>query len=89
MKQNQIDFSRNCDGAYVFCGIQPGKFPRKVSLESRAATPSFCKFNCRLPVRAYTRFRLHSLDIGIFRDWSRKQALGIGKRLEGGSVVCN
>ena len=61
---------------------------RKVSLESRVATPSFCKFNRRLPVRAYTRFRLHSLNIGIFRDWSRKQALGIGKRLEGGSVVC-
>ena len=63
-------------------------YPQKVSLESRVATPSFCKFNRRLPVRAYTRFRLHSLDIGIFRDWSRKQALGMGKRLEGGSVVC-
>ena len=64
-------------------------YPRKVSLESRFATPSLCKFNRRLPVRAYTRFRLHSLNIGIFRDWSRKQALGMGKRLEGGSVVCN
>ena len=63
-------------------------YPRKVSLESRVATPSVCKFNRRLPIWAYTRFRLHSLDIGIFRDWSRKQALGIGKRLEGGSVVC-
>ncbi len=72
---------------YMVCGLYNDT--RKVSLESRVATPSFCKFNRRLPVWAYTRFRLHSLDIGIFRDWSRKQALGIGKRLEGGSVVCN
>ena len=72
---------------YMVCGLYNDT--RKVSLESRVATPSVCKFNRRLPVWAYTRFRLHSLDIGIFRDWSRKQALGMGKRLEGGSVVCN
>ncbi len=71
----------------MFCELY--NYTRKVSVESRFAAPSVCKFNRRLPVRAYTRFRLHSLDLGIFRDWSRKQALGMGKRLEGGNVVCN
>ena len=85
MKGSKLIFRWDIRGYMVF---RPYNSPRKVSLVSRFATPSLCNFNRRLPVRAYTRFRLHSLDIGIFRDWSRKQALGGGKRLEGGRVVC-
>lgn len=71
---------------YRFCELY--NYCRKVSLVSRFAVPHFYNFKRRLPTWAYTRFRLHSLDIGIFRDWSRKQALSDGKRLEGGSIVC-
>lgn len=60
-------------------GIQREKFemeimkhPRKVTLESNVARLLFRKFLCRLPQPSETRSRLHSLLIGMFRDWSRE-----------------
>ena len=50
----------------------PERKREKVTLESNVSGLRFHNLLCHLPQPSRTRSRLHSLFIGMFRDWSRE-----------------